>query len=187
MAQQSTPNDTIMESLFEVFRCHGYEGTTLSQLSEVTGLRKSSLYHYFPEGKVDMVKAVVSYFSGQLQQNVIEPLLDTQKTPQARFSTMVETLKTFYSNGAKNCLLNTLSLGEAKEEIRAQVSKNYFAFLEALQKLGMEAGLKSNDAKLWAERFLVVVEGTLIIQRLTANPLAFDKAMDFERKQFLSL
>lgn len=187
MAQKSVSSNTLMESLFDVLRCHGYEGTTLSQLSEVTGLQKSSLYHHFPEGKVDMVKAVVSYFSAQLHLNIIEPLLDDQRTPQARFSAMLETLKLFYNNGEKNCLLNTLSLGEAKDEIRISVSNEYFAFLGALNKLGVEAGMSRSDAKVWAEHFLIVVEGALVVQRLTSNALTFPKTLDYEKKQFLKL
>lgn len=187
MAQQSVTNDTLLKSLFEVFRCHGYEGTTLTQLSEATGLQKSSLYHHFPEGKVDMVKAVLTYFSAQLHQHVIEPLLDSQKPPEKRFADMLVTIKAFYSNGKKNCLLNVLSLGEAKDEIKVLVNKDYAAWLAALNKLGKEVGMSRRDAEVWSERFLIVVEGTLVIQRLTGNVLTFENAMDYEKKQFLKL
>jgi AcrR family transcriptional regulator len=187
MAQQTITSDTLMESLFEVFRCHGYEGTTLSQLSEVTGLQKSSLYHHFPEGKVDIVKAVLTYFSAQLHQNVIEPLLDNQKSPEKRFSNMLVTIKAFYKNGKKNCLLNALSLGEAKDEIKVLMSNDYNAWLAALNKLGKEAGMSRSDAEVWSERFLIIVEGALVVQRLTRNALTFDNTMDYEKRQFLKL
>lgn len=187
MAQQSPTSDALMESLFEVFRCHGYEGTTLSQLSEVTGLQKSSLYHHFPQGKVDMVKAVLTYFSAQLHQHVIEPLLDNQKSPEKRFSNMLATTKAFYGNGEKNCLLNALSLGEAKDEIKVLVSNDFNAWLTALKKLGKEVGMSRRDAEIWAERFLMMVEGALVVQRLTGNVLTFENTMDFEKKQFLKL
>ena len=187
MAQQSVSSEALMESLFEVFRCHGYEGTTLSQLSEVTGLQKSSLYHHFPEGKIDIVKAVLTYFSAQLYQHVIEPLLDSQKPPEKRFSNMLVTIKAFYSNGKKNCLLNALSLGEAKDEIKVLVSNDYNAWLDALNKLGKEVGMARRDAEVWSERFLIVVEGALVVQRLTSNALTFENTMDYEKKQFLKL
>ncbi len=73
MALQTIDDHSLAESLFDVFRSRGYEGATLSLLSEVTGLKKSSLYHRFPAGKDDMVKAVVLYVSSQLHTHIIEP------------------------------------------------------------------------------------------------------------------
>ena len=141
MAQQTYENTMLIEALLDVFRNHGYEGTTISQLSVVTGLQKSSLYHHFPKGKEDMLKAVVSYVSKQIQQHIIAPLLDTQVKPEKRFSNMIGTIKAFYSDGRKNCLLNVLNLGEAKVEINKLQNEDYSAWLDALIQLGKEAGL----------------------------------------------
>lgn len=41
MALQTIDDLSLAESLFEVFRSRGYEGATLSILSEVSGLKKS--------------------------------------------------------------------------------------------------------------------------------------------------
>ncbi len=101
MALQTIDNDSLVESLFEIIRCHGYEGTTISRLSESTGLKKSSLYHRFPAGKDDMVKAVVNYISAQLHQLVIAPLSAREETPKKRFSKMLVTIKAFYCAGQK--------------------------------------------------------------------------------------
>ena len=177
-------NTALIEALFDIFRNHGYEGTTISLLSEVTGLQKSSLYHHFPKGKEDMLKAVVEFVSAQIQQHIITPLLDTQIKPEKRFSNMVATIKAFYSDGRKNCLLNVLNLGEAKVEINKLQNDDYSAWLNALVELGKEVGLSQQEAKNWAERFLIIIEGALVIQRLTSNKQTFEKHMDYEQKQF---
>jgi TetR/AcrR family transcriptional regulator, lmrAB and yxaGH operons repressor len=184
MALQTIDNDSLVESLFEIIRCHGYEGSTISRLSEVTGLKKSSLYHRFPAGKDDMVKAVVSYISAQLHLLVIAPLSMRQDTPEKRFSNMLVTLKAFYCAGQKNCLLNVLSLGEAKDEIKVSLNKDYDAWFTALCTLGQEAGLKPKEAEVRAEHFLITVQGALVIQRLTDNPLMFENCMSYEQKHF---
>ena len=44
----------------EVFRAHGYEGATLSVITEATGLGKGSLYHFFPGGKEELAAAVLA-------------------------------------------------------------------------------------------------------------------------------
>ena len=38
-------------ALAEAFRQYGFEGASLSMLSEATGLGNGSLYHFFPGGK----------------------------------------------------------------------------------------------------------------------------------------
>lgn len=187
MALQTIDNDSLVESLFEIIRCHGYEGSTISRLSEVTGLKKSSLYHRFPAGKDDMVKAVVSYISAQLHQLVIAPLLVRQETPEKRFSNMLATLKAFYCAGQKNCLLNVLSLGKERDEIKALLKKDYDAWCKALCTLGQEAGLQPKEAEVRAEHFLVTVQGALVIQRLTDNPLTFENCMAYEQEQFFQI
>ena len=184
MAQQANENTALIGALFDIFRNHGYEGTTISLMSEVTGLQKSSLYHHFPKGKDDMLKAVVSYVSKQIQQHIITPLLNTQIKPEKRFSNMITTIKAFYSEGRKNCLLNVLNLGEAKLEIKKLQNDDYSAWLDALIQLGKEAGLNQQDAKNWAERFFIILEGALVIQRLTSDMQTFEKHMEYEQNSF---
>ena len=184
MAQQVTNNTALIAALFDIFRNHGYEGTTISLLSEVTGLKKSSLYHHFPAGKEDMLKVVVGYVSQQVHQHVIAPLIDTQVKPEIRFANMLAIIKTFYSEGKKNCLLNVLNLGNAKAEINKLQNDDYQAWINALIELGKEVGLSELDATDWAERLLIVIEGTLVIQRLTNNAQTFEKQLAYEQKQF---
>lgn len=184
MAQQISENTVLIEALFDIFRNHGYEGTTISLLSEITGLQKSSLYHHFPKGKEDMLKTVVGYVSQQIQQHIIAPLLDTQVKPEKRFSNMIATVKAFYSGGKKNCLLNVLNLGEAKIDIKKLQNDDYSAWLNALARLGEEVGMTQQQAESWSERFVIIMEGALVIQRLTSNEQTFEKHMEYEQKQF---
>jgi len=184
MAHQTIDDHSLVESLFEVFRSRGYEGATLSQLAEVTGLKKSSLYHRFPAGKDDMVKAVVLYVSEQLHTHVIGPILKGEEEPEKLFDSMITTIKGLYSDGRKNCLLNVLSLGDANPEIKSLLKKDYNAWLAALIKLGMDAGMKQQEAKARSEHFMIVMQGALVVQRLTNNVLTFENSMEYEKNEF---
>jgi len=184
MALQTIDSHSLAESLFEVFRTRGYEGATISLLSEVTGLKKSSLYHRFPAGKDDMVKAVIAHVSSQLHEHIISPLLNNKEKPEKRFSKMLVIVNAFYADGRKNCLLNVLNLGEPKAEVKKLLKKDYTDWLAALCTLGEDAGLNKKIAKEKAEHFLVVVQGALVIQRLTNDDLTFKKNMEYEKKQF---
>lgn len=184
MAHQTIDDHSLVKSLFEVFRVHGYESASISQLSEATGLKKSSLYHRFPAGKEDMAKAVVTYVSTQLHSQVIEPLLDSKKTPEKRFNDMIAVITKFYADGTKNCLLNVLNIGGGKSEIQTLLQKDYEAWRKALVGLAKEAGMNSKTAEKRSEHFLIVVQGALVIQRLICNTLTFQHSMEYEKKEF---
>lgn len=184
MAKQTINDISLVEKLFEVFRTYGYENASISQLSLATGLKKSSLYHRFPAGKDDMVKAVVLHTREQLHKHLITPLLDSNEEPDVRFSNMLSTVNEFYNGGRKNCLLNVLNIGDTKIEIRELLNKDYMDWVEALTKLGKEVGHSEKEAKEKSERFLVVVQGALVIQRLTNDTKTLKKNLQRERVEF---
>ena len=187
MVQATIDDDALTSAVFEAFRKHGYEGATISLLSSETGLKKSSLYHRFPAGKDDMARAAVTYVQIQIQQQMIIPLLNKNLAPEVRFSTMIATARQFFVDGTKNCLLNVLSLGDVKLDIQQQFNAIYDAFLYALEKLAQEVGMSAHEAKLWAERFLIFLEGALVIQRLTKNKEMFIQQLQYEQQQFNQL
>lgn len=184
MANQTIDNVTLNESLFEVFRHRGYEGATLSLLSEETGLKKSSLYHRFPSGKDDMVKTAVLHVSNLLHEQVIEPLLVDTENPKEKLDNMVNTVCSFYDDGRKNCLLNVLGLGNPNKEIIQLLNKDYTDWRKALIELAIQGGLKNEEAIIRAERFLLVIQGSLVIQRLTNNNTTFKNNLNYEKDQF---
>jgi len=51
----------ILVGLATVFRSRGYEGASLKELAEATGLKKASLYYRFPNGKQEMAEAVLNH------------------------------------------------------------------------------------------------------------------------------
>lgn len=184
MAHPTIDDTTLAKVLFEVFRNHGYEGATIAQLSEATGLKKSSLYHRFPAGKEDMAKAVVSYVGNQLQQQLIEPMQNTTVSPEQRFDMMVQVLTQFYANGDKNCLLNVLMLGDSKMDLNQMLQQMYAVFRNTLIKLAKDAGFNAREAQVRADTFLMLMEGGLVIQRLTNSPQTFVHSMTYAKKQF---
>ena len=186
MAQQTIDDTTLVEALLDVFRDRGYEGATLSILSEVTGLKKSSLYHRFPAGKDDMVKAVVLYVSKLLHEEIIAPLLNTKVSVDKRFNNMIMSLMGFYSDGRKNCIFNVLNLADTKAEIKELLNNDYNDWLSAIIKIGKEIGLTHKEAVFRANHFLIIVECALVIQRVSSDATIFRKNIEHVKKQFLN-
>ena len=76
----------VIPLIAEVFREFGYEGSSLSRITEKTGLGKGSLYHFFPGGKEDMAKAVLDEVDAWFEREVFEPLRND--APEAAITRM---------------------------------------------------------------------------------------------------
>jgi len=67
----------LTDALTDVFRTYGYEGATLSRISEATGLQRASLYHRFPGGKEAMARFHSSY--ANLQYTIEDMIAEGDK------------------------------------------------------------------------------------------------------------
>lgn len=50
--------EVLIESAAEIFRDHGYDGTSLQQIADAVGILKGSLYHYI-KSKEDLLFAII--------------------------------------------------------------------------------------------------------------------------------
>ena len=60
VAHRTITDEELLDRALELFRLHGFEGVSLSRLSEAIGLQKASLYHRYPGGKGQIVLAAVA-------------------------------------------------------------------------------------------------------------------------------
>ncbi len=67
----------LLRALGEVFRAHGYEGASLTLITEATGLGKGSLYHLFPGGKEQMAAEVLAEIDTWFEVNIFAPLRES--------------------------------------------------------------------------------------------------------------
>lgn len=144
-----------------VRRC-GYDGASLAELSKATGLGKSSLYHYFPDGKDDMVRAVLEHLEGVLRERVFTPLRGSGPA-RRRVEQMVRTLDDFYRGGREACVLGNLVLGTSRTRFRRQLQAIFDEWIEALAVALTDAGLSKPVARARAEDAVIRVEGALVL------------------------
>jgi AcrR family transcriptional regulator len=72
----------IVEAAADLVLAHGAGGTTLDDIRAGTATSKSQLFHYFPGGKSDLIRAIVS-FQGERVLDAQRPYLDTFDTWEA--------------------------------------------------------------------------------------------------------
>lgn len=176
MPAVKTSREEAVAAIAAVFRQYGYDGASLSRLSAASGLGRSSLYHYFPNGKEDMAAAAVDFISQEAGSAVLEPL-SGDGSPAARVKAAASGLAKFYDGGRANCLMNLFSIGDAAGAAPGAAKAMASALETAFENVAVDAGFSAKEARLRAEQAIVEIEGALVVSRAAGNNAPFQRAL----------
>ncbi len=166
----------IIDRLFTVFRDQGFDGASLSDLSRATGLGKSSLYHYFPQGKEQMAEAVLS----KAEQLIDSAILGVAQGPEplkVKLRKIAVTLEQIYAGGRTSCVLGQLAASGIGTVARQSLRLSFEHWIEAMTKLGGEAGMTPARSRNFAEDWVARLQGALTLQAATGSTGAFERTI----------
>lgn len=185
MPPASLTRNEVVARVMAVVRSQGYDGASLAELSKATGLGKSSLYHHFPNGKDDMVAAVLDYLETALDATVFTPLRTPGPAP-ARIKRMNESLLAFYHEGREACLLASLGIGDSSRRFHPRVKQIFRLWMEAIEKALRDGGVPRALAAARAEDALLRIEGSLVLARSLDEPAIFVRTLKALPEQLLA-
>lgn len=164
--------DEVLDALFRVFRERGFEGATISAIAKACGLGKASLYHHFPDGKDEMLLALVSTVLDGLDRDAFAPLRGWD-APKTRIRAVIDGLGRYLEGGERNCLIAVLALGTAQTRIGVLVSAHVQRWLDGLTQLYEAAGLSKKKARRAASDVLVRMQGAVVVSRMLDDVTTF--------------
>jgi TetR/AcrR family transcriptional regulator, lmrAB and yxaGH operons repressor len=176
MSKPTTFKQTHVLELLDLFRQFGYDGATLSKISQTTGLGKASLYHHFPGGKDEMVETVLMTLEQGLQQ-ITSEMLQGEGDATIRLRKMCDRLSKAYDDGKKPCLLAALMLGSAKDIFRDRVGKLLQMWTRAIAAVLMDSGMDETLAQQRGEDGVMMIQGALILAQGLQDPAPFQRVM----------
>lgn len=168
--------DEIIDRLFTVFRDRGFDGASLTDLSRATGLGKSSLYHYFPQGKEQMVEAVL----GRAASIIDTAILAVAKGPEplkVRVRKVIATLDQVYSGGRNPCVLGQLATSKVGADARQGLRMAFSHWIEAIAILAAESGMTPVKARQFGEDWVARLQGSLVLQAAEGETSPFVRTM----------
>ena len=171
-----TSRGEAVQVLIDVFRRCGYDGATLSMISEATGLGRASLYHHFPGGKQEMATAVLEAVGASFREMVLEPLMEAG-SPEERLRRMGDGVVAFYGEGEKACLIGVFALADAGAIFRKIVAAKLNRWIDAVAAVLEEAGFNENLARERAEESAIAIQGALILARGLGDRSAFQRVV----------
>nr|WP_295375318.1 TetR/AcrR family transcriptional regulator [uncultured Sphingosinicella sp.] len=171
------PRAQVIASLLRAFRRNGYDGASLSRLSEATGLRRASLYHHFPGGKEDMARAVVISAVQSFRDVVLAPLQEPG-TPEQRLAGMAAALSAFYDGGKDACILALMTVGEGRDVLAPEVRVGLQGWIDALSSVIEDAGQPEAVARERAQNAVARIQGALVLARGLGETAVFERTVE---------
>ena len=167
----------VIPLLAETFREHGFEGASLSVISQSTGLGKGSLYNFFPGGKEEMGAAVLTQIDAWFQAEVFAPLRAVGE-PRAAIGAMRQAVDDYFRSGRRICLVGAFALDNVRERFAGQIPDYFTAWRDALAGTLERGDLSAAPARDAAEDALIQIQGALVLSRALDDPAVFAKALD---------
>ena len=167
----------LVDKLTEIFCEYGYDGTSLTILSQNTGLGRASLYYHFPGGKEEMANAVYEKITRDFTKLVLSPLA-TDQAFQTKIKNMLEGINLFYNNGRRSCLLDVFAIGSTKDIFDSQIKNAALYWKDSLIKIIQDEGIENSKAILLSEDIIISIEGALVFAIATGDFESFNRTLE---------
>jgi AcrR family transcriptional regulator len=159
----------------EVFRELGFEGASLYEITERTGLSKGSLYHFFPEGKEGMAQEILADVDQWFVREVFEPL--ERDESRAAITRMWQTVDSYFRSGRRICLLGAFALDETRDRFAKPIRLYFKRWIEALDGALVRAGADATIARSLAEDIVGGIQGSLMLARALKEDAVFSRTL----------
>lgn len=176
MVREVAERRDVIPLLGEVFRQHGYSGTSLSEITLHTGLGKGSLYHFFPNGKKEMAEAVLDDVEKWFETHVFSNLRNS-KNPKAGIKQMFADVDHYFYSGNRICLLGAFALDDTRDQFSTRVNAYFTTWCKALADTLKRIGLTPKKATDTAEFTVASIQGALVLARSQKDPMVFTRVL----------
>ncbi len=186
MSKAEKTKQFIIEKTATLFNTKGYMATSLSDITEATGLTKGSIYGNF-RNKDEIALEVYKYNSSVLGENMARSL-------SQEFPTTIDKLYAFVSFYRKNwkivfeeggCpLMNAATeADDTFPDLRKQVAKSFEVWIHNISEVikdGQENGEvhKEINAEEFGSLFIMTVEGGILLSKTTGDEKYINLALD---------
>jgi len=167
----------LLEGLMGVLRSKGYDGASLNDLANSSGLKKASLYHRFPGGKKEIAAAVLQYVGEWINTHIKQVLLDQNISPIERLTQVIENINVLYDRGNEVCIIRALSMDTGITLFAERLQQGTTQWIESFKSLGLDMGLSEAEAQKKALQVIINVQGGLVVSKAIGNNAPFEHAL----------
>lgn len=177
--KKTSTRDKLIHAMADALQRKGLHGVGLSELLEIAGTPKGSLYHHFPGGKGELAIAAIDHIS-QHTDALFAKLFAQQSDPLSAMHDWLQgalqQLET--SQFERGCPLATIALESGPEDvdIRAALQRSFSAVRHALSQQLHAVGYPVEQADNLAALFVALYEGGLLQARVAGSSEPLQRA-----------
>ena len=175
--KKSDARETLTAQLVDIFFEFGFDGTSLSIISERTGLGRASIYHHFPGGKTEMARAVLEYADRWGEEHVRQLVADPQRSPSERLQQLLHNLDVVHHRPEQLSPANAFVLGAARADFAPHVQWHFHGLVWLMTELMQACGLSATTARRRAWEYRMLWEGGLVCARVLGDMSLFRSVM----------
>ena len=173
----------LLDSAAQLFRRQGYSATGVNQILEVAQVRAGSLYHHFPEGKAGLAAAVVDTVGGGIS-TLLRALLAAEEPAADIMDRWVEVMAANLTADERDgCPIEPIATESvtASPAVRAASARAFGDWVGAVADRLRTDGWTSTQAEETARAIISLIEGALLLSRVSGEPSALHAAKSAAR------
>ncbi len=186
MSKAEKTRQFIIEKTASLFNTKGYASTSLSDITEATGLTKGSIYGNF-ENKDQVALEVYKYNAGLLKQNMLRSFSDEFPTTQDKLCAFVafyrKNWEAVFSNGGCPLMNAATEADDTLPLLKKQVTLSFKDWISKIAEVisqGQKNGELSADANAeeYASLFIMLIEGGILLSKTTGEEKFLNQVLD---------
>lgn len=186
MSKAEKTKQFIIEKTASLFNTKGYMSTSLSDITEATGLTKGSIYGNF-DNKDEVALEVYKYNSSLLAKSMARSLGDEFPTTIDKLNAFVnfyrKNWKAVFENGGCPLMNAATEADDTFPILKKQVTQSFEGWIKKITAVIVE-GQKTGeiytdiDAKEYGSLFIMLVEGGILLAKTTEDEKYLNLALD---------
>lgn len=176
MRNPEVTKETILKKSGVLFNTQGYKATSISEITEATGLTKGAIYRHFGS-KNALERETLSYLSERIFEQ-LRPLIQSEKTAGNKLRAIFQFFESYISKPPLKGGCPLLNAATEADDAHPALRKEALKMLEALRgsvihilKNGIEHGQlkKTTDCDFYATLIIASLEGGIMMSKLMGN------------------
>lgn len=163
--------ERLTEAVLLSIREHGYAGTSMQELLKSTGVSSSSMYHFFPGGKEELVATAVRRSGLEAAEQIREVFAHHPLERGVRLIFEAAAKEMEGHGFALGCPIGVpaTEASSDSERIQQAVSEVFDAWAEAYQTALVDAGHGEDGAERLGRFIVATYEGAVTLARATKS------------------
>ena len=169
----SPTRDRMIEGAARLLARHGLQATSFSEVLEATGAPRGSIYHYFPEGKHQLIGAAIDLVGTRAREALGAQARASAETVTAAFLDQWRTILV-RSHLAAGCAVLAVTVAADSADLLRRAGAVFRSWREQLAGLLQQGGLGPSDAVRFAALLVAASEGAVVLCRAEQSMEPFD-------------